>query len=382
MSQATAERRAEPAKGPATPYRVMLVDDSAIVRGLYARWIDTQPDIEIVARCGNGLQALRRIRDCRAEVVILDVDMPEMDGLATLPKLLQVAPGVRVLMASTLTQANSQMSLKALELGAADCLHKPHSGERFAPTDAFQADLMARIRALGRDYRAKTGARGPNWKIDRRVEPRPASSAGDTVVLRKVNPVRPDVIAIGASTGGPQALAQVLKDIMGKVQPPILITQHMPKTFTAILSQHLEKVSGMACGEGVDGEPVTPGRVYLAPGGRHMVVDASSGAKVIRLTDDAPENFCRPAVDPLFRSVARAYGARALGVVLTGMGQDGAVGGLAIAEAGGNVLVQDKETSVVWGMPGATAWAGAAAQILPLSDIGARVSAYCRGEFA
>ncbi|MEL7029127.1 MAG: CheB methylesterase domain-containing protein, partial [Pseudomonadota bacterium] len=216
----------------------------------------------------------------------------------------------------------------------------------------------------------------------RRATPRPSPPAGaKEVVLRKINPVRPEVIAIGSSTGGPQALAQVLKDLDSQTRLPILIVQHMPKTFTGILAQHLSGVSQRKCLEGEDGAPIEAGCVYLAPGGRHMVVDNVGGRKIIRLNDEEPENFCRPAVDPLFRTVAHHYGPRSLAVVLTGMGQDGAAGGVAIADAGGAVFAQDKETSVVWGMPGATAWAGACAAVLPLPEIGSRMSAHCRGEY-
>lgn len=191
------------------------------------------------------------------------------------------------------------------------------------------------------------------------------------VTLRAAAPLprRPEVIAIGSSTGGPQALLDVVKQLKADMRVPILITQHMPANFTKILANHLQTASGRQAGEARDGEPIAPGRIYVAPGDFHMVVEKRGGTKVLRVNQDPPENFCRPAVDPMFRSVAAAYGDRVLSVVLTGMGADGSQGAASIVEAGGTVIAQDEETSVVWGMPGATATAGHCTAVLPLGDV-------------
>ncbi|MCA1940301.1 MAG: chemotaxis response regulator protein-glutamate methylesterase, partial [Caenispirillum bisanense] len=195
--------------------------------------------------------------------------------------------------------------------------------------------------------------------------------AGAQIQLRPAANDRPDVIAIGSSTGGPQALFTVLGGIKkaGGITQPILITQHMPATFTTILAEHIGRLAGLPAKEAENGEVIQNGRVYIAPGDWHMLVETKGTDKVLRLTQDPPENFCRPAVDPMFRSIAKAYGRRVLAVVLTGMGSDGARGGKVIADAGGTVIAQDEATSVVWGMPGATAQAGVCSAVLPLPDV-------------
>ncbi|HSV29629.1 MAG TPA: chemotaxis protein CheB, partial [Candidatus Omnitrophota bacterium] len=200
--------------------------------------------------------------------------------------------------------------------------------------------------------------------------PRPAALHPGPVTLRNNAPEPPDVIAIGSSTGGPQALFTLLGTMRaGTVRQPILITQHMPATFTTILAEHISRVSGWEAKEGVDGEVIKSGRVYIAPGDFHMLVESRGADKVIRLNKDAPENFCRPSVDPMLRSISAAYGKRVLVAILTGMGSDGAKGGKVVTEAGGTVIAQDEATSVVWGMPGAAAQAGICSAVLPLPDI-------------
>jgi two-component system chemotaxis response regulator CheB len=362
----------------ANPIRVMVVDDSAVIRGLLTRTLEADPDIAVVASVGNGQMAIASLGRADTDVVVLDIEMPVMDGLTALPKLLAASPDVKVIVASTLTQKNAQISLKALSAGASDYVAKPSSTQLNAATD-FKRELVEKVKALGRARRAGRqrglGAGAPAAKSELPFRP-PVSktpTAPVPIVLRKSSNVPPSVIAIGSSTGGPQALFAVLGAIPASLTLPILITQHMPPTFTTILAQHLSKVANRPAAEAVDGEAVKPGRIYLAPGDFHMRVEASGSDRVLRLSKDPPENFCRPAVDPMLRSLAQVYGPAVLTVILTGMGSDGAKGGQAIVAAGGTVVAQDESTSVVWGMPGAAAAAGICSAILSLSDVAPQI---------
>lgn len=380
---------ASPNASPANdPVRVMVVDDSAVVRGLVTRMLEEDPHLQVVASVGNGQMALNALERHDVEVAILDIEMPVMDGLTALPLLLKVDPHLQVIMASTLTLKNADISLKALERGAADYIPKPTTSREISGGVDFKTHLIEKVRALAAVRRrfprrlAKSEAPTPLLRPVTFVSPA-ASSPGEpaprsSIYHRQTQPLTfrnpavetPDVIAIGSSTGGPQALFSVLSAMRaGSVRQPILITQHMPPTFTTILAEHISRVSGWQAAEGVDGEPVVSGRVYIAPGDYHMVVETRGAEKVIRLNKNPPENFCRPSVDPMLRSMAHAWGRRVLVVILTGMGSDGLRGGQAVVEAGGTVIAQDEATSVVWGMPGAVATAGICSAVLPLSDI-------------
>jgi len=357
-------------------YRVMLVDDSAVIRGLLTRSLETDPAIRVLCSAGNGLMALRALERNDVEVVVLDIEMPEMDGLTALPQLMKRDPALKVIMASTLTRKNAEVSMRALDLGASDYLAKPGSGSELNSASEFKRQLTEKVKALGAARRRQVGG----------AEARPvAARPGPTAAAAKPAPsaapitlrpsassaVLPELIAIGSSTGGPQALLRVLTDLKGGVGQPILITQHMPATFTTILAEHITRASGIKCAEGVDGEPIVGGRIYLAPGDFHMVVEAAKPRNVIRLNQNPPENFCRPAVDPMLRSIARAYGGRVLTLILTGMGHDGRAGAAELVRVGGTVVAQDEATSVVWGMPGAVATAGLCSAVLPVGEIGA-----------
>jgi two-component system chemotaxis response regulator CheB len=365
----------------------MVVDDSAVVRGLVTRMLEEDPQLTVVASVGNGQMALNAMERHDVEVAILDIEMPVMDGLTALPLLLKVDPHLQVIMASTLTLKNADISLKALERGAADYIPKPTTSREISGGVDFKSHLIEKVRALAmvrrRFPRRLAKAEGPAPLL--RPVPAPAAAAPaaepaprtgiyhrqtQPLVFRSPAHETPDVIAIGSSTGGPQALFSVFSAMKaGSVRQPILVTQHMPPTFTTILAEHISRVSGWQAAEGVDGEPVVSGRVYIAPGDFHMVVEAKGTEKIIRLNKNPPENFCRPSVDPMLRSMAQVWGRRVLVVILTGMGQDGLRGGQAVVEAGGTVIAQDEATSVVWGMPGAVATAGICSAVLPLSDI-------------
>lgn len=360
------------------PFRVMLVDDSAIIRGLLGRILERDPQISVVATAANGEQAIRALKGHDVEVIVLDIEMPVMDGLTALPRILEFNPAVKVIMASTLTQRNAQISLQALASGATDYIPKPSANREINQGDDFHRELCGKVKALGAAYRnefspaarppSKFSATGERARdtVDAKAD---SIVAGQEIVTRPASGSPAEAIAIGSSTGGPQALLVLLNGFDPTNRLPIFITQHMPPTFTRILAEHITKASGRDCKEATEGEVVAPGRIYLAPGGWHMAVHGEQGKKLVRLNQDPPINFCRPSVDPMFRSLARVYNGHVLGIMLTGMGQDGLEGARAIVEAGGTIIAQDENTSVVWGMPGAVAAAGVCTAVLPLSDL-------------
>jgi len=363
--------------------RVMLVDDAVVVRGLFARWVEAEPDLEVVATLRTGRDAVNQLERVDPDVVVLDVDMPELDGIAALPLLLEKKRDLVVIMASTLTRRNAEISLRALSLGAADYIPKPGSNREVSASTAFRRDLIEKIRQLG--LRAKRSRHGIKARVSR-----PAKSAPSIVpATEEIAPLRlrqmpltpPRVLVIGASTGGPQALNRLVVQIDTVIQrAPVLITQHMPPTFTAVLAEHLARVSKFPVREATDGEEVNAGAIYLAPGGKHMKVERRDGAAVIAIDDGPMVNFCKPAVDPLFASAAQVWGNKVLALVLTGMGSDGLAGAKEIVAAGGYVIAQDEETSVVWGMPGQVTTAGLCSAVLPLPEIGGRITRLFTGE--
>lgn len=373
-----------PPKPPrsADPYRVMLVDDSAVIRGLFARSLESDPEVLVVASVGDGQMAVNTLAKDKdkVEVIVLDIEMPRMDGLTALPELLKIDPDVPVVMASTLTARNADISLKALALGAKDYIPKPSSMRELSAAEVFKRDLLAKVKTLAASRRRKTGGAGPSrarFTADRsadapasRTAAAPATKpASPPIELRPAGRRPPQVLCIGSSTGGPQALFKLLGALPKTLRLPILLTQHMPATFTSILADHINRSTGWDCVEATDGMPVQSGRVHLAPGDFHMLAERSGTGVVLRLTKGAPENFCRPAVDPMLRSVVEAWGGQALTVILTGMGHDGQKGSEVLVNAGGTVIAQDEASSVVWGMPGAVARAGICTAVLPLDQI-------------
>jgi two-component system, chemotaxis family, protein-glutamate methylesterase/glutaminase len=362
------------ALGP-PPLRVMIVDDAVVVRGLVSRWLEEE-GFQVVASLRTGRDAVNQIERANPDVVVLDVEMPELDGISALPLLLEKKRDLVVIMASTVTRRNAEISLRALALGAADYVPKPETNRGITTSLEFRRELIEKIRHLG--SRRRSGGRvgapvlRPVGTIDRQNTP---------IKLRPFSPVLPRVLLIGASTGGPQALNAIMSRIGALVDSvPMLVTQHMPPMFTTILAEHLRRSAERPAREAVDGEPILPGTIYVAPGGRHMRVAQHNGAAVVALDDGPLINFCRPAVDPLFGSAARVYGCSALALVLTGMGTDGAIGAGDIAAAGGSVIAQDEATSVVWGMPGSAAHAGVCSAVLPLDEIAPRVLRIFAGE--
>ena len=379
--------------------RVMIVDDAVVVRGLFTRWVEAEPDLEIVASLRTGREAVAQIARADPDVVVLDIDMPDLDGIAALPLLLEKKRDLVVIMASTLTRRNAEISLKALSLGATDYIPKPESSQEVNASATFRRELIEKIRQLGlRSKRLRMaltrGAVPAEGKIDIRPGTKSAHAAPRAVAheaahdgghapitLRAMPATPPRVLVIGSSTGGPQALNLIVGQLAGVVErAPVLITQHMPATFTAILAEHLGRIAKCPVREGIDGEEINAGTIYLAPGGKHMTVARRDGTAVIVVEDGPLVNFCKPAVDPLFTSAAGVWGAKALALVLTGMGSDGLNGAKAIVAAGGTVLAQDEPTSVVWGMPGQVAMAGLCSAVLPIAEIAPRLTRLFAGE--
>lgn len=371
------------------PIRVMVVDDSVVIRGLISRWIEAEPDMAVAASMRTGRDAVNNVERCDPDVVVLDIEMPDLDGISALPMLLAKKRDLVIIMASTLTRRNAEISFKALSLGASDYVPKPETTREIDAAGTFKRDLLFKIRHLAARLRRSVSSpsiapvsptppaapvAAPNVVRHEPVRHVAAPAAGHSS-LRPFGLVAPRVLLIGSSTGGPQALMSLVTEIGAVIdRVPVLITQHMPPTFTTILAEHLTRASGRPAHEGVEGEPVLPGRIYLAPGGLHMRV-VRKGAQAVIALDNGPQvNFCKPAVDPMFSSAIDIWQAGILAVILTGMGSDGMRGGKAVVDAGGSVIAQDEASSVVWGMPGAAAQAGICAAILPLDQIAPKLN--------
>jgi two-component system chemotaxis response regulator CheB len=365
-----------PADADTTRVKVMICDDSVVIRGALARMLQEDPGIEVVARVPNGRAAVDELARQSVEVVVLDIEMPVMDGIQALPLLLRADPRLRIIMASTLTTRGADIAMQALRLGAADYIPKPSAA---AIADAsFARELVAKVRGLGRLRRRGGGAGGE--AATERGMPAPFGSAGAGSLARNATPAAPprslslrpasahapQLLAIGSSTGGPQALFAFVAGLGTGLRVPVILTQHMPASFTPILADHLTRLGAAPCAEASDGEMLRPGFIYLAPGDRHLLIERGTGSLRARLSDGPAENFCRPAVDPMLRSATAAIGGKLLVVMLTGMGHDGLEGTRAVIEAGGAAIAQDEETSVVWGMPGAIAQAGLCHRVLQL----------------
>tara|TARA_R110002110_G_scaffold414147_2_gene643347 strand:- start:67837 stop:68973 length:1137 start_codon:yes stop_codon:yes gene_type:complete len=372
----TAEIEATTSGG--APIRVMLVDDSAVVRGLIRRFVDPDPGIEIVATAGNGEAAVATLqRTADVDVIVLDIEMPVMDGLTAIPLLLEARPGVKIVMASTLTERNADASLRAIAAGATDCVAKPSSGAGLSTADDFKRELIEMIHALGGATARARPAGAAGAPVAARPMPKTAPSAP---IALKAGPVKkPEALVVGSSTGGPQALTRFLAKVDASMTLPIFITQHMPATFTALLAKHLTRDTGRTVHEASNGQAVEPNTAYLAPGNNHMLIEGTRGNAVIRLSQAPKVNFCRPSVDPMLESLIKIYGGALLTVILTGMGSDGKNSCEQAVEAGGAVLAQDEASSVVWGMPGAVAQAGICREILDIDALAPAVMRIVNG---
>jgi two-component system, chemotaxis family, protein-glutamate methylesterase/glutaminase len=360
------------------PIRVMVVDDSVVVRKIVTDVLSADPDIEVVGTAVNGKVALAKLEALKPELVTMDIEMPEMNGIEAVRAIRSGAGGggagrghsrVPIIMFSTLTERGASATLDALSAGANDYVTKPANvGSVGQSMESVREQLIPRIKALtGRPMAA-----GPVRAAAPVAPPPPAAP--------RTGPAKkPAILVIGSSTGGPEALARILPQLPASLPVPILIVQHMPPVFTRQFAQRLDRLSPLRVVEASDGIPLTPGTVHLAPGDHHLVVRGGARGPHTELNQGPPENFCRPAVDPLFRSVVTAYDGAVLAVVLTGMGADGRNGAGEIRAGGGTVLVQDQASSVVWGMPGAISQAGYADEVLPLERIPDAINRHLSG---
>ena len=345
------------------PIRVLVVDDSVVVRRMVRDALGADAGIEICGVAANGRIALALIDQCCPDLVTLDIEMPEMDGLEMLRHLRNQKPRLPVIMFSTLTQRGAVATLDALALGASDYVAKPANvGSVRDSIDSIRTELLPKIKALCGTPRA---AAVPNRSTPTSVFAKPG---GRTAITWPI-----DIVAIGTSTGGPNALAEVLPQLPEDLPAPVVIVQHMPPTFTRFLAERLNHQCQLTVSEAVDNQLLRPGNAVIAPGDLHIVLEQHGTNTHIRTLRSAPENSCRPSVDVLFRSVARVYGSCALGIIMTGMGQDGLRGASQLHDAGARIFAQDEATSVVWGMPGFVAQAGLAEKVLPLPEIAGEI---------
>jgi len=346
--------------------RVLIVDDAVVVRRLIGNVLSDDPMLEVVGVAANGRIAMDKIAQLKPDVVTLDIEMPVMDGLETLAEIRKSHQQLPVIMFSTLTERGAAATLDALALGASDYVTKPANvGSVTAAMECLREDLIPKIKAHCSglvDQKPVEACPSPvSQPVKRQVQQLPRCQE------------RVDIVAIGVSTGGPNALAEVIPRLPEDFPVPVVVVQHMPALFTKLLAKRLDEKSAVQVQEGASNTRLESGHVWLAPGEYHMGIDMDQTGIRLCLHQDPPENSCRPAVDVLFRSVAKAYGPHVLAVIMTGMGQDGLLGCECIRSAGGQVIIQDEASSVVWGMPGAVARTGLADQVLPLDQLAAEI---------
>ncbi|MCB9392741.1 MAG: chemotaxis response regulator protein-glutamate methylesterase [Acidimicrobiaceae bacterium] len=357
------------------PIRVLVVDDAVAVRRLMTMLLQSEPDLELAGIAQDGEVALERIESLRPDIVSLDLAMPTMDGLTMLREMRQRRIDVPVVMFSTLTHHGARETIEGLSLGAADYVTKPtHYDNPMDALEAVRVELVPRIRAIVRGHRAQAAAgaaaREANPAGGPSTTPTPVD---DGTAADRARSGRVDAIVIGSSTGGPNALAEVVGRLPGNLRVPVLIAQHMPPVYTTYLAQRLDGIGPLTVREAAHGEPAVAGTVYIAPGDHHLVLRKTASGADVLLDQGPPVNHCRPAVDVLFRSAAEVFGRHTLAVVLTGMGHDGRDGCAVLHESGAQVLVQDEASSVVWGMPGAVHEAGLAHEVLPIDKVAAAI---------
>lgn len=362
--------------------RVVIADDAILFRRVLSDVLSALPDVEVVGSAPNGRLALQKVRELKPDLLTLDLEMPELDGLGVLDALRQSGDKTMVIVVSALTRRGGDLTLKALEKGAFDFITKPDTDGAEKSRDSLRLELAPRLRALGHRLAVRN--------ILRQTPARPAVAPAPAVVAPKSEPARldgiasrmnriiasrkPDFVLIGVSTGGPNALAQLLPRLPRDLGVPVFVVQHMPPVFTQSLAESLALKCAMPVTEAVHGETAAPNHIYIAPGGRHLrAVPGPDRGAVLQITEDPPENNCRPAVDYLFRSLANNFPGQAMAVVLTGMGSDGTLGCRLLKRHGCFVIAQDEPSCVVYGMPKAVVDAGVADAVLPLEAIAGRI---------
>lgn len=349
-------RRRRSATDAEAPIRLMIVDDSTVARAVLARMVEAEPDFEVVALAGNAREALDALRSVRVDIVLLDVEMPGTSGLDALPAIIRAGGGARVLIVSSMAEDGAEVTVRALAEGAADTLPKPGTGY-FA--GRFAAVLADRLRRIGRAGR-KTGGL--------------AIPPGPPLRLRAMPGGKLDCVAVGASTGGPHPLSEFLRALPARIGAPILVTQHLPAVFMPYFVRQLETASGRAARLAQDGQPVADDLIHVAPGHAHLRIERRAGEVRIRLDTGRTASGCLPSVDPMLESVASVFGGTAVGIMLSGMGRDGANGSACLVDSGGAMLVQDRASAAIWGMPRAVAEAGLASAVLPPRELARRIA--------
>lgn len=344
--------------------RVVIVDDSAVVRGFLSRWIEDADDLALAGIASDGVEGIAVVTATQPDVVVLDIEMPKLDGLQALPQILRAAPGCRVLISSRLTEPGARTCLQCLAQGAADVIAKPAFQKNLTALTAFRQDLIGKVRGLS-PHRLMPGKQAPAAAVSCKFQspgfqPGPAPGRGE--LSQSLTRSRtPQAVLMGASTGGPPAIGDFLSAAAPILKlAPIVIAQHMPDIFTAVFADHLVRVTGFPAKEAAHGEILKPGMIYVAPGGHHTSFAGRGEQARVVISGDPPIRYSRPSIDLMMESGASAFGARAWCVLLTGMGEDGLIGARAVAAAGGQVYAQDETSSVVWGIPGAVVRAGLA----------------------
>lgn len=344
--------------------RVLIVDDSVIIRTLISRILKTSPDIDVVGMAGDGRDAIEKSKSLRPDVILLDLEMPVMDGLTAIPHLLHDHPQVQIILCSALSDSGADVTLRGLSLGAGDFILKPSSLAGVESKDQFRDGLLERIATMARRKKPLQTQTRMNAVAER---------APTEITLRPGTVKKPSIIAIGSSTGGPNALMALFSKLR-RHDVPIVVTQHMPKMFTRILAEQVGKSGPIPCHEGAQDMELLRGHAYIAPGDYHMGFTNKDGRVFIRLNKGVPENFCRPSVDPMLKSLCEHYGSGVLAMILTGMGSDGLEGCRHVIQNGGHVAAQDEESSAVWGMPGAVARAGLCFEVAPIATLADRIN--------
>lgn len=350
--------------------RVLHVDDSAVIRGIISRILEKDSDIELVGSAHNGEQGVAMYQDKKPDVTIMDIEMPVMNGLDALKAIIRDDRKAKVIMCSTLTVDNGEITMQAMKIGAIDYVAKPTNAGEAGSSKEFHDRLLFLVKNISGAIKSPVN----NAKTST-----PSIFKGD-IKLRPLPPLhwKPSVIAVGSSTGGPQALFEFMKALQS-IKTPVVITQHMPATFTTLLARHIKDQAGFDCVEAEQGMTLTAGQAILARGGKHMEFKKNAaGQVVVDISDSQPENFCKPAVDPMMRSLVSHFGGKIMSVILTGMGYDGLKGTEAVVAAGGYCLAQNAETSIVWGMPGAVATNGLCSAVLPLNEMAPWVKNHAR----
>jgi len=358
------------------PLRVLVVDDTVVYRKVVSDILEDLPDVEVVGVAQNGKIAMSKLATLQPDILTLDIEMPEMNGLEVLAQMRKVAPNVGAIVLSTLTQKGGDMTMKALDLGAFDFIPKPETSSMEQSKEEVKKAIAPMLKAFARRKEVKNilmGKNRPETGHESNGSPAVQSEgiARRMSAIRNANRSKSEIVGIGISTGGPNALAQMLPGLPADLNVPVLIVQHMPPVFTRSLAKSLDARCPMVVKEAEDGEPLQPNKVLIAPGGKQMKVVAGldGKARIVRVNDDPPENSCKPSVDYLFRSIAYHYVGRATGVIMTGMGSDGTKGLQLMKKNGAAVIAQDEASCVVYGMPKEAVDADVVDVIAPLDQI-------------